>query len=213
MHSRIARQGLGVLRINCDGPAVVLNGQAELVQIGVGAAPAVVSVAVVRGQLDKMVEVQNGLLELLALDARKGPGGPGAGVAGFDFQGGPEVFDGLVVYSQGDVGRPPGDEGDRVVGLEAQGPVKVAGSLFVFPKSAAGDSPAAQAISIFTAVLGAIAAFLALAEKAEVGALNLGLWAIVGLVVGLSAFSVSAFMLICPFDTRRMRRTLKPSAP
>ena len=81
-----------------------------------------VSVAVVRGQLDKMVEVQNGLFELLALDARKGPGGPGAGLVGFDFQGGPEVFDGLVVCSQGDVGQPLGDQGDRVAGLEGQGP-------------------------------------------------------------------------------------------
>ena len=63
-----------------------------------------------------------------------------------------------------------------------------------------------QVLSICTAVLGAIAAFLALPEKAGVGALNLGLWAIVGLVVGLSAFSVLGFMFMCPFDMRRMRR-------
>ena len=76
-----------------------------------------------------------------------------------------------------------------------------------------------QVISILTAVLGAIAAFLALAERSEVevGALNLGLWAIVGLVIGLSAFSVLMLILMCPFDARRMRRrkrrTRKPSAP
>lgn len=74
-----------------------------------------------------------------------------------------------------------------------------------------------QVISISTAALGAIAAFLALPEKAGVGALNLGLWAIVGFVVGLSAFSVLSFMPMCPFDTRRKRRrkrrTRKPSAP
>ena len=120
-HLGFSLVGLGVPRINRDGPAVVLNGQAGLVQIGVGAAPAVVGVAVVRGQLDKMVEIQNGLFELLALDARKGPGGPGAGVAGFEFQEGSEVFDGLVVCSQGDVGQPLGDQGDRVVELEGQG--------------------------------------------------------------------------------------------
>ena len=74
-----------------------------------------------------------------------------------------------------------------------------------------------QVISILTAVLGAIAAFLALAEKSEVGALNLGLWATVGLVIGLSAFTVLFFMFMCPFDMRRMRRrkrrTRKLSAP
>ena len=74
-----------------------------------------------------------------------------------------------------------------------------------------------QVISILIAVLGVIAAFLALAEKAEVGALNLGLWAVVGLVIGLSAFSVLVFMLICAFDSspmrRRKRRTRKPAAP
>ena len=72
-----------------------------------------------------------------------------------------------------------------------------------------------QTISIFTAVLGAIAAFLSLTEKAKVGALNLELWMIVGLLVGLSAFTVLGFMLACEFNRRprrrRRRKRRKPS--
>ena len=63
-----------------------------------------------------------------------------------------------------------------------------------------------QTISILTAVLGAIAAFLSLSEKAKVGALTLELWMILGLLVGLSAFTVLGFMLACEFNSGPMRK-------
>ena len=72
-------------------------------------------------------------------------------------------------------------------------------------------------ISILTAVLGAIAALLSLPAKAEVGALNLELWKIVGLMIGLSAFTVLGFMFVFASESSRMRRrsrrkTRKPTA-
>ncbi len=73
---------VGVARVQVDGPAEVLNRQAWLVQIDVGAGPALVGVGVLREQLDQPVEVLDGLFGLLALDARKGPGGQSAGVSG-----------------------------------------------------------------------------------------------------------------------------------
>lgn len=74
-----------------------------------------------------------------------------------------------------------------------------------------------QVVSILTAVLGAFAAFLALAEKAEVGVLDLELWALVGILVGLPAFTVFWFIWLFAFGSnskrRRKRRKRKSPAP
>lgn len=66
-----------------------------------------------------------------------------------------------------------------------------------------------QGISIFTAALGVVAAFLAVAEKAEVGILDLELWMLVGILVGVPAFTVFWFVFACAFGSRskRGRRT------
>ena len=74
-----------------------------------------------------------------------------------------------------------------------------------------------QVLSFLTAVLGAIAAFLALAEKAEVGVLDLNLWVLVGILVGVPAFTVFWFILAFGFGSnskrRRKRKGRKPPAP
>ena len=85
-------QAVGVARVQVNGPVEVLHRQARLVQIGVGAGPAVVGVGVLRELFDQPVEVLDGLFELLAFDTRKGPGGQGTGVARFHFQEGAEVL-------------------------------------------------------------------------------------------------------------------------
>lgn len=72
-------------------------------------------------------------------------------------------------------------------------------------------------LSFLTAVLGAIAAFLAIAEKAEIGVLDLNLWVLVGILVGVPAFTVFWFILAFAFGSnskrRRKRKGRKPPAP
>ena len=63
-----------------------------------------------------------------------------------------------------------------------------------------------QGISIFTAALGVVAAFLAVAEKAEVGILDLDLWMLVGILVAVPAFTVFLFVFACAFGSRSERR-------
>ena len=74
-----------------------------------------------------------------------------------------------------------------------------------------------QVLSFLIAVLGAIAAFLALAEKAKVGVLDLNLWVLVGILVGVPAFTVFWFILAFAFGSnskrRRKRKGRKPPAP
>ena len=74
-----------------------------------------------------------------------------------------------------------------------------------------------QVLSFLTAVLGAIAAFLAIAEKAEIGVLDLNLWVLVGILVGVPAFTVFWFILAFAFGSnskrRRKRKGRKPPAP
>lgn len=72
-----------------------------------------------------------------------------------------------------------------------------------------------QVVSVLTAVLGAIAAFLAVAEKAEVGVLDLELWALVGILVGLPAFTVFWFILPFAFgsNAKRRRKKKRPKLP
>ena len=50
-----------------------------------------------------------------------------------------------------------------------------------------------RGISILTGILGLFAAVLALPEKSQVGALNLGLWGLIGSFVGISAFTTIVF--------------------
>ena len=54
--------------------------------------------------------------------------------------------------------------------------------------------------SIPVLVLGVAAAFLSLPKEAEVGALNLQLWTVVGIIIGVSALTVFFFVLCVPLS-------------
>ena len=93
---------------------------AGLVQIGVGAGPAVVGVGVVPELLDQPVEVPDGLFELLALDTRKRPWRSGRRRGPVPFPGRRRSLLRLVVDLQGHVGQTPGDEGTGLPGWRAR---------------------------------------------------------------------------------------------
>ena len=52
-----------------------------------------------------------------------------------------------------------------------------------------------QVVSVLTVILGALAVLLLLPARHEVGALTLGLWAVIGVLILASAFSALMFML------------------
>ena len=59
-----------------------------------------------------------------------------------------------------------------------------------------GDLKTNQLVSILTGVLGILAVFLAFPAGSEVGVWNLGLWAIVGLLIGLATVTALIFTVV-----------------
>ena len=60
--------------------------------------------------------------------------------------------------------------------------------------------------TVLVLILGVVGAFLSLPKEAEVGALNPQLWAVVGIIIGVSALTVFFFVLIIPLDWRSQRK-------
>ena len=55
-------------------------------------------------------------------------------------------------------------------------------------------------ISVLVVVLGVMAAFLAFPKEAGVGALDFQIWAVVGVIIGVSAMTVFLFVLCVPLN-------------
>ena len=55
-------------------------------------------------------------------------------------------------------------------------------------------------ISVLVVILGVLAAFLAFPKEAGVGALNFQIWAVVGVIIGVSAMTVFFFVLCVPLN-------------
>ena len=66
-------------------------------------------------------------------------------------------------------------------------------------------------ISILVVALGVAAAFLSLPREAKVGAMNLELWGVVGILIGVSAVSVLLFLPCSSGQARRKIRRRSPS--
>ncbi len=69
-----------------------------------------------------------------------------------------------------------------------------------------GTLRANRVTSVLLLVLGMAAAFLSLPKESEVGALNPQLWAVLGIIVGVSAMSVFFFVLSVPLGRGSGRR-------
>ena len=63
-----------------------------------------------------------------------------------------------------------------------------------------------QVVSILTGVLGILAALLAFPEQSGVDALNRGPWIILGVLIGVSAFSTLVFVRIVGYVSALRRR-------
>ena len=64
--------------------------------------------------------------------------------------------------------------------------------------------------TVLVLILGVTGAFLSLPKEAGVGALNPQLWAVIGIIIGVSALTVFFFVLIIPLDWRSQRNKRRP---